>query len=281
MSGWVAGATVVGGLVAADASRSAANKQEDAAKAATAQQQQKLDQTRQDVAPWLQAGQGALSQLVAGTQRPSSGQLGGLLGSVYTGAGQSLGNVGGAPGLGGGGQGSLLQQDYVPFTQQQFQQDPGYQFQLQQGLNTLTNKASLGGGLNSNNLKGLIGFSQGLANQDYQQALGNYIQQYSLGNQSRQQNFNNLEVLSQGGLGAGLQQGQISANVGNQIGSNIIGAGNAQAAGQVGQTNAITGGLSNAYNSYLQNQYMNQNNQNFDFGSYAGGGGDTGGGIIF
>ncbi|SRR6266404_3418051 len=278
---WGVAAAVVGGVVASDASRSAANKQEDAANKASAQQQQMFSQTQQNVAPWLQAGQGALSQLVAGTQRPSSGQLGGWLGDVYTGSGQSLGNFGGAPGLGGGGQGSLLQQEYTPFTMDKFQQDPGYQFQLQQGLNTLTNKASLGGGLNSNNLKGLLGFSQGLANQDYQQALGNYIQQYGIGNQARQQNFNNLEVLSQGGLGAGLQQGQISAGVGNQIGQNIIGAGNAQAAGQVGQTNAITGGLSNAYNSYLQNQYMNQNNQNFDFGSYAGGGGDTGGGIIF
>ncbi len=221
---WGVAAAVVGSAVAADSSRSAANKQEDAANKASAQQQQMFSQTQQNVAPWLTAGQGALSQLVAGTQ----------------------------PG------GALTQKEYTPFTQQQFQQDPGYQFQLQQGLNTLTNKASLGGGLNSNNLKGLLGFSQGLANQDYQQALGNYIQQYGIGNQARQQNFNNLEVLSQGGLGAGLQQGQISAGVGNQIGSNIIGAGNAQAAGQVGQTNAITGGLSNAYNQYLQSQFLGQ-----------------------
>lgn len=227
---------VASALIGSDASQSAADTQAAAAKAATQAQLQMYNQTSKNVEPWLTAGQTSLQQLMAGVQ----------------------------PG------GQYEQQQYVPFTSQQFQQDPGYQFQLQQGQNALTNAQSKTGGPNSNNLKGMVNYTQGLANTDYQQALTNYINQYQLGNQTRQQNFSNMSGISAGGLSAGLQQGQISQNVGQSIGSNMIGAGNAQAAGQVGTANAITGAVNTGYNQYLQNQYlqMAQNNQNQSAGSF-------------
>lgn len=228
---WVAaaiiGGSVVSGYMGSEASQGAADTQAQSAREATAAQQAMFNQTQQNVAPWLQAGQGALSQLVSGTQ----------------------------PG------GALMPTQYTPFTMDQFRSSPGYQFQMQQGQNALTNAASLSGGMNSNNLKGLLGYSQGLAGQDFQTQLNNYMQQFQLGNQGRQQEFANLSTLSQGGLGAGLQQGQIGANVGQSIGGNIIGAGNARAAGQIGSANALGQGISGAYNQYLQQQFMNPSNQ--------------------
>ncbi len=231
---WIAVAVAVGGaLIGADASTSAADTQASAANNATAVQRGMYDTTAANVAPWLQAGQGSLQQLVSGTQ----------------------------PG------GQFTPTPYTPFTMDQFHQDPGYQFQLQQGQNALTNRESVSGGENSNNLKGLLSFSQGLANTYYQQALNNYIQQFQIGNQTKQQGFNNASTISQDGLGAGLHQGLISAQVGQSIGSNIIGAGNAQAAGQVGVANAVTGAGSQAYNSWLQQQFLNNG------GGVGGGGG--------
>lgn len=222
---WIPAIAGIGSaLIGSSASQSAADTQAQSAANATQAQQQMFQQTQQNVAPWLQAGQGALSQLVAGTQ----------------------------PG------GALTPTQYTPFTTAQFQQDPGYQFQLQQMQGALQNQSSLTGGMNSNNLKSMLGYTQGLASTDYQQALNNYIAQFQLGNQGKQQQFANLSALSGTGLGAGLQQGQISANVGQQIGSNIIGAGNAQAAGTVGVANAITGAGSTAYNQWLQQQYLQQ-----------------------
>lgn len=223
---WVAaaviGSSLISGVMGSNAAEDAANTQANAANQASAQQLQMFNTTQQNVAPWLQAGQSSLARLTAGTQ----------------------------PG------GEFSQTPYTPFTTQQFQQDPGYQFQLDQGTNAITNASSINGGMNSNNIKGLIGYSQGLANTDYQQALNNYIQQFQLGNQTKQQNFSNTAGISAGGLSAGLGQGQISANVGQSVGGNIIGAGNAQAAGTVGAANAITGAGSQAYNQYLQQQYL-------------------------
>jgi hypothetical protein len=44
---------------------------------------------------------------------------------------------------------------------------------------------------------------------------------------------------------------------GNNQANLTTGAGNAAAAGQVGQANAITGGISNLSNMYYQNQLLN------------------------
>ena len=64
----VAAAAVVGAYSAnqqSKAAKGAANAQKGAADAATAEQQRQFDLTRQDQQPWMQAGQGALSQMQA------------------------------------------------------------------------------------------------------------------------------------------------------------------------------------------------------------------------
>jgi hypothetical protein len=49
-----------------------------------------------------------------------------------------------------------------------------------------------------------------------------------------------------------------AGTLGSQIGSNIIGAGNAAAAGQVGSANAIAQGVGQGINFYQGQQYLNR-----------------------
>ncbi len=115
---------------------------------------------------------------------------------------------------------------------------PGYQFQLQQGTDAIQNSASAGG-LTGNTLKALDSYGQGLASSSY----GNLWQQlYQMAN---------LGQTSAAGVG------NIGASTAANIGGNIIGAGNASAAGQVGSASAINSGVSNGLQNYLLLNAMN------------------------
>jgi hypothetical protein len=227
-----------GALISSNASESAAQTQANAANAATAAEQAQFNTTTQNLSPFVGTGQIAL------------GQLGSMLGLPSTVGGQANPN---AP---------LAQ----PFTAAQYQQSPGYQFQLNQGLGAVQNSAAAQGGLaGGNTLTALTQYGQGLANTDYQQAYNNYT-----ANQLQQ--FNMLNTVSGNGQNAAAQLGTTGAQVASNIGSNTIGAGNALAAGQVGSANALTGGInsatSNGMLSFLlaANQANNQvNNNGFSF----------------
>ncbi len=217
--GWVAAATIGSALLGANASKNAADTQAQSARDASGVQKAMYDQTSANVAPYLDAGKASLADLTKGVAggafTPTSYAPGQQL-SAYAPAGMQQ-TIGAGPQL--AGYGSVGQMDKVAAAQQQkayqdytaqnpyvskgdwtadkFQQDPGYQFQLAQGQNALTNAASLSGGMNSNNLKGLLGYSQGLANQDYQQAFNNYqteagrsLNEYQTGLQDYMQQFN-------------------------------------------------------------------------------------------
>lgn len=139
MSGWVAGAVVVGSVISSNASSNAADKQSQSAANAQATQQGMYDQTRADQAPWRQAGSTALGQL--GTMTAPGGSM------THTFDAADLKN-----GL-----------------------SPNYDFQLQQGLGAVNNQASVGGGLvGGNALKGINDYAQGTAANAYQQAYNNY-----------------------------------------------------------------------------------------------------------
>lgn len=69
--------------------------------------------------------------------------------------------------------------------QANFQNTPGYQFQLQQGRNALLGGAAARGGVNSGAaMKGLTKFGQGLADSTYQNYMQNLLGLGQLGNQS-------------------------------------------------------------------------------------------------
>lgn len=113
-----------------------------------------------------------------------------------------------------------------PFTMQQFQQSPGYQFSLQQGQQAVQNSSAAQGGLVSGaQMAALNNYSQNQANTEYQNAFNNY--------QTQQQNtYNRLAGVAQMGASSNAALGGQMMNTANQIGQNTIGASNAYAASQ-------------------------------------------------
>ena len=156
-----------------------------------------------------------------------------------------------------------LTQPFQP-TMAQLSQTPGYQFTLGQGEQAVTNANSAMGLANSGvQGKGLANYAEGLASTTYQQQFQNYLQQnqqiYSqlyggtqLGAQAAQQ-YGALGLTgAQAGLGGAESLLGGAVNTGGQLGSNIIGAGNASAAGTLGVANSVGNLGTNALNSYAQ-----------------------------
>jgi hypothetical protein len=226
MSGWVAGAIAVSSVVGASSARSAAKTQAGAADRAAELQREQYEQTRADQTPYREAGYNALAEM----QR-------------------TAGNVPGA----------------FKFGMSDFTADPGYGFRFSEGQKALDRQAAARGGLMSGGaLKAATRFGQEMGSQEYQSAYNRALTGYNTGVASENQLYNR-----QAGL-AGI--GQTSANLVGQAGQNYAtNAGNmmtsgaaANAAGQVGAANAITGGLGTYINYNQGNNLVNalQRNQN-------------------
>lgn len=143
--------------------------------------------------------------------------------------------------------GSLLKD----FSMADFEADPSYAFRQQEGLKGIEGGAAARGGLLSGGaLKAIQKYGQDLASNEYGNAYGRYT-----ANQTNK--YNKLAGLVNSAQGATNQLTNAAGNLGTQLGANAIGAGNAQAASIIGQANAITGGLSQGYNAYQNNQLMN------------------------
>lgn len=136
-------------------------------------------------------------------------------------------------------------------TMADFQQDPGYQFDLQQGQNAMQRSAAAKGMLNSmGTQQNLNNYSMGMASNEYGNAYNRFVG-------SQTQRYNMLSGLSQQGLQATGLTNAAAANAGNNISNNQIAAGNASAAGQIGTANAITGTIGNATNGLMNYNMMN------------------------
>lgn len=130
MTFWVAGAVVGSAVIGGIASNNAAGQQADAANNATAISDKQFQQNREDMAPWREAGAGALSQL--------------------------------SDGLKAGGD---FNRD---FTMSDFAADPGYKFRMDQGNSAMERSAaSRGGLLNGGTLKALNRYNQEFASNEY------------------------------------------------------------------------------------------------------------------
>ncbi len=148
-------------------------------------------------------------------------------------------------------------------TESQLQSTPGYQFNLRQGLKSTQNSAAARGlGSSGAALKGADAYSTGLADSTYQQQFSNAVT-----NQTNQ--YNRLLGASSLGENAAAGLGNNAQATGANIGNNIIGAGNAQAAAYTGAGTGIGNALmtGSAINN-LQNMYGNQNQA---IGSSSGG----------
>ena len=144
-----------------------------------------------------------------------------------------------------------------------FEQDPSYQFRLNEGLKALQSSAAARGTLMSGQgLKDITNYAQGAASQEYQSAFDRYrAQQGDL--------YNRLAGLAGVGQTATSAISQAGQQAAGSIGSNILGAQGAasnyltggaaaQAAGTVGAANAISGGLNNIAGNFLGYQVYNQ-----------------------
>lgn len=162
------------------------------------------------------------------------------------------------------GQPNYLQmsQDALPgqMTQAQLEQTPGYQFQLQQGLQATQNSAAARGlGVSGAALKGAATFATGLANSNYQTQFNNA--------QTRSQDYLNLNTANQANtmntynrlagttaIGANAASGVSSTGfIAAAAGGNYLNqAGLASAAGASGIGSAATSGA----NNYLTSNYL-------------------------
>ena len=130
-------------------------------------------------------------------------------------------------------------------------QDPGYAFRMSEGMKGLERSAAARGGLLSGAaLKGITRYGQGLASDEYQNAFNRYQTQ-------RANTLNPFASLAGVGQTSANTMTNAAGQFGQQIGSNIIGAGNAAAAGQIGQANAIASGVGQGINFYQGRQFIN------------------------
>src|SRR5665213_3252301 len=135
---------------------------------------------------------------------------------VSTGA-NALGGMANLLGEGTGGTAGIMDQ---------LQKMPGYQFQLQQGLQATQNGYTASGlGQSGAALKGAANYAEGLAGTQYQNLFGNELQTAQLGE--------NAAAMT-GTLG--MQSQSIASGYNTSAAA-------AQAAGTVGSANALTGGI--------------------------------------
>lgn len=256
----VAGTNAVGSYLGADAARDAASTQARASvRASEIAQQTAMNQIASQAyatAPGRNVGTQALYQLASmlgidpRTAFPEGWQGGGGEGGEGFDPASLIGQLPmpGAPGS-----------EFGAFTRaptlSQLQMDPSYQFRLDQNLGAIENSAAARGmQLSGSTLKDLSRFSQDYASQEYGNAYGRYMGQQG-------DMFNRLASLAGIGQSASQATGANAAaalgNMGNQIGANIIGAGNAAAAGQVGAANAMGSSLNNIGNFALMQSLFN------------------------
>lgn len=277
MSGWVAGAVVVGSLVSADAAGDAASAQAGAADQSAATQKAISDQQialqREQFAaqkalereqfeyqkglqaPFQQAGVNALSRMQAGEfAQPAAFRF-----------------------------------QTTDYRDMDYQTDPGYAFRLAEGQKALDRQAAARGGLISGGaLKAATRYGQEMGSQEFQNAYQRAMAQETT-NYNRALTGYNTEVARSdtgynrlaamagigqtstdkigaagqamtSGIGAAGQAmtSGISSSLGNYgtaASEAYMGAANARASGYVGQANAINQGLG-TYLNYTQSQNM-------------------------
>ena len=216
VTGAIGGSAVLGAF----SSKNAADTQAGAANRASDISNEQYNQTRADQAPFREAGLTSQNRLMS------------LLG------------IGGDPNAAGYGKYGR------DFSMADYQADPGYQFRLSEGQRAMAHGATPGrGGLVSGNtLKAMQDYAQNSASAEYSNAFNRY-------QTNRSNQLNPLQSLMGAGQSATNFLGQAGANNASTMGNYMTGGAAAQAAGQVGSANAITGGLG-TYLNYNQNNNL-------------------------
>lgn len=261
MSGWVAGAVVVGSVIsssaasdAADTQVAAAGQSADVSKAISDQQialqreqfnaqkaleREQFEYQKSLQAPYQQAGVNALSRMQGG---------------------------------------AFAQPDAFKFGAGDYQADPGYAFRLAEGQKALDRQAAARGGLISGGaLKAATRYGQEMGSQEYQNAYNRALTGYNTDVARSDTGYNRLAAMAGigqtatdkiGAAGQAMTSGIGSAgqamtsgisgslgSYGNAATEAYTGAANARASGYVGQANALNQGLG-TYLNYTQSQNL-------------------------
>lgn len=163
-----------------------------------------------------------------------------------------------------------LAQNNIPgsMTQSQLEATPGYQFSLSQGLRSVQNAAAAKGlGVSGAALQGAATYATGLANQTYKDQFGLQQQRFNdFANQatSKTNQLNTIYNQLQGpvslGENAAAQVGNLSQQGANNITTGDTNLGNALSAGITGSANATATGLQSLGNLPLNIQQLNNSN---------------------
>lgn len=141
------------------------------------------------------------------------------------------------------------------FDMNKYAADPGYQFRLDEGNKAINAAASSRGMATSGGtMKALARYGQDYSSNEYSKA-------YDRFNNDRTTQFNRLSSLAGVGQTANAQLANSGNNMANNVSSNIMGAGNAAAAGQIGQANAASGALNQGANTWMQYQMIQKMNK--------------------
>lgn len=164
--------------------------------------------------------------------------------------------------------------DYTKFGMDQFQADPGYAFRLSEGQKALDRSAAARGGLISGSaLKAAQRYGQDMGSQEYQNAFNRYQAE-------RQAQLGPLQSLAGVGQTTAQNLGTAGAANASAVGNYLTGGAAAQAAGMVGQANAINSGLGTYLNYSQNNNLLNALNKNrssgYSYGGFGGGSGSFG-----
>ena len=230
----IGGAAVVGGITSylgaqaqSDAAAQAAQTQADSNAAARDLQYRMFQEQKQLQKPWYDVGVNAVNRLNTG--------------------------------LAAGGEFA------TPFSQTNWQEDPGYAFRLKEGNKLLNQSAAARGGLISGNaLKAAERYGQEMGSQEYQNAFNRYYAE-------RQNMLQPIQSLAGVGQTTATNIAGEAGAYGQLAGANLMstGASNANAllaqgnarASQYGAIGNAIGGAAGAYGNYLTGQ---QNQQNFN-----------------
>ena len=132
------------------------------------------------------------------------------------------------------------------FTAQDFTKDPGYDFRLREGQNVLEGSAAARGRLFSGAAgKALTQYGQNFASNEYDKAYGRFTNDQNSA-------YNRLMGL----VGVGTQAAGANQRTNEGMAGLITGAGNAQAAGQIGSGNAWAGAISGGLDAWQDDRAM-------------------------
>lgn len=220
----MAGGSLIGGLMGSNSAKKAADAQAAAAREQLALQRQMYDQTVTRNQPWLNNGAGANNKL-----------------ATMLGTGGNAGDAGY-----GSMTNSFSMADYLN------NQDPGYQFGMDQGMNALNSQnAATGGSQSGAAMKAAQRYGQDYAGTKYNEAFNRY-----------QNNRSNVYNMLNGQSAAGQASANNTAAAGNAYatggGAAMGNLGAANASGYMGSANSYSNAIGNAMSNYNSMSMMNK-----------------------